>query len=145
MTYPEQQPSMGVAPQPPLQVVPAVQVAPQAAGPQPTPEPAQQAQKPAGPALTEQQVADGWVVVRLSTKRGEADITVPPQDDWLATARNAIFTRGDDLAWAIETLSPDDAVTWGELNPTSRESQAFLTAWGRTQGNRAARRAQGNR
>lgn len=140
-------PQVGGQPQP-LQMVPTTQYGEQAPTGHPAEQPAADevgARLPEGRILTEQETADGWVIVRLSTPRGEADIAVPPQDDWLSTARNAAFSRGDDLMWAQQTLSPDDAMRWAELNPTARQSQAFFEAWGRTQGNRAQRRAQGLR
>lgn len=139
MTYPEQQPSMGHTPQPPLQVVPAVQAAAPPAEPAPSAEPQD----------TPRELPEGWFMVTLRTADGEADLAVPPMDDWRATAKNAAFTRGDELAWAVETLSAEDSRQWLELNPTGRETREFFTEWGRlvglAEGNRAHRRAQGRR
>jgi hypothetical protein len=129
VTFPEQQPSMGAAPQPPLQVVPAVQVA---------------AVQPVPQAQAEPSVADESVVVRLTTADGEADIRVPPMKGWRSTARSALFTRGDDLFWAVNVLSAEDAQKWADLDPRQDESDRFFKEWGRLtgmQGNRADRRS----
>lgn len=94
----------------------------------------------------EAEQADGYVTVTLVTEFGEADIRVPPLSKWRSTARNALFSRGDDMAWAVTTLSEDDAEAWMELDPTKGESEAFFKAWGEKTGStmgesRASRRA----
>ncbi|HLL69021.1 MAG TPA: hypothetical protein VK453_25400 [Micromonosporaceae bacterium] len=89
---------------------------------------------------------DGSVVVTLSTEEDDADITVPPVARWRASAKNALFSRGDTLLWATGTLSPADARAWARLDPTTEESDRFFEAWGEASGqgmgeSRASRRA----
>jgi hypothetical protein len=100
---------------------------------------------------TETETDDGSVVVTLATDLGKADVTVPPLSAWRSMARNALFSRGDDLFWAQRTLTPEDAQAWMELDPTQAEVQDFFAAWGRVTGqmlgesaaaNRASRRMQ---
>jgi hypothetical protein len=95
------------------------------------------------PAAEPAPLAEGEVIVRLVTEVGEADIRVPPLKQWRSSARNALFSRGDDLAWAIATLSTEDAQTWTDLDPTKGETEIFFEAWGKASGssNRADRRA----
>lgn len=91
---------------------------------------------------------DGSILVHLVTDRGEAGIRVPPVGRWRSQARAALFSRGDDLTWAALTLSPDDARTWQQLDPTKDDSDEFFTLWGNLTGqaageSRASRRASG--
>lgn len=86
------------------------------------------------------------LVVTLVTDRGEADITVPPLSKWRSTARAALFSRGDDLSWALLTLSRDDAEAWTDLDPTMADVQDFMADWSRAGGedvggSRASRRS----
>lgn len=90
---------------------------------------------------------DGSVVITLVTERGSADIRVPRFGLWRSSARNALFSRGDDAAWAVLTLDPTDAATWMDLDPTKDDADAFVTEWNRTAGagalgeSRASRRS----
>jgi hypothetical protein len=89
---------------------------------------------------------DGGVTVTLVTELGQADIRVPPLGRWRSKARNALFSRLDDLAWAATTLSVEDLQTWMDLDPTQDEVEVFFQGWGRSTGqslgeSRAARRA----
>lgn len=99
--------------------------------------------------VAEEQGDDGSVVVTLQTAEGDADIRVPPLSRWRSTARNALFSRGDDMFWAAKTLSQKDAQAWADLDPTQEESQDFFQQWGELTGmslgngaasNRASRR-----
>lgn len=87
-------------------------------------------------------VPDGHVVVRLVTVNGEADVVVPPRNKWRSTARNR-FAQGDDMGWAVLTLTREDAEAWIDLDPDQDESQAFFREYDRLapEGNRADRRA----
>lgn len=69
---------------------------------------------------------DGYMVVRLYTDRGEADFRVPPPNRWRSSARAAAFTRGDDLTWAMTTLTTREVQRWGELDPTGDDWNDFL-------------------
>lgn len=89
---------------------------------------------------------DGSITVTLSTDRGDVDIQVPPIGQWRSLARNALFTRGDDLTWAASVLSAVDSRKWFEADPTKDEADQFFADWaentGQTLGeSRAARRA----
>jgi hypothetical protein len=82
----------------------------------------------------EQLADDGSCTVKLVTEFGEALITVPPLSSWRSVARNALFTKQDDLTWAARTLSTEDATTWMDLDPTQAESSEFFERWGRVVG-----------
>ncbi len=84
---------------------------------------------------------DGSVVVRLVTEAGEADIRVPPRGKWRSMARNRLST-GDDLGWAVLTLSREDAEAWIDLDPDQDEAGRFFEAFDRAAPtmNRADRR-----
>lgn len=77
---------------------------------------------------------DGSIVVQLVTDFGKADIRVPPLRKWRSLAKNALFSREDDMAWAAQTLSFEDAQAWMRLNPTGDEAAAFFDEWGRLTG-----------
>lgn len=83
----------------------------------------------------------GWVVVRLVTELGEADIAVPPKNKWGSMARNRL-TQGDDLGWAAYTLLDDDVRTWSRLDPDLDEVEAFFERFDKAapQGNNRAER-----
>jgi hypothetical protein len=68
---------------------------------------------------------DGSVVVTLSTEAGEAEIRVPPRGKWKSMARNRL-SQGDDLGWAVLTLSREDAEAWIDLDPDQEESSRFF-------------------
>lgn len=95
------------------------------------------------PAVEPEPLAEGEVIVRLVTEVGDADIRVPAMGKWRASARNALNTRGDDLAWAAVTLSDEDFNAWKDLDPTKDEIESFFEEYGRKSGasNRADRRA----
>lgn len=80
------------------------------------------------------EVDDGSVIVPLVTDLGAGDIRVPALDRWRSVARNALFSRGDDLLWAQRTLSVGDYVTWTQLDPTKDEADEFFAAFGRATG-----------
>lgn len=92
---------------------------------------------------------DGEILVRLTTDDGEADLIVPPMGRWKSSARNALMTRGDDMAWAVLTLSDEDAETWLDLDPTKDDTEVFFQRWrdagGGESANRATRRAEARR
>lgn len=85
---------------------------------------------------------DGSIVVRLVTTLGEADIAVPPRNKWRSMARNRL-TQGDDMGWAVLTLSREDAEAWVDLDPDQDESRSFFQDFDRLapEENRATRRA----
>lgn len=80
------------------------------------------------------QLDDGSIVVTLHTDFGHADIRVPPFRRWRSVAKNALYNRDDDLAWAVQTLSADDAQEWIRLNPTGEDAGRFFADWGRATG-----------
>jgi hypothetical protein len=89
---------------------------------------------------------NGSFVVLLVTDGGSEKITVPPIGRWKSSARNALFTRGDDAAWAVTTLSPDDVERWMSLDPTKDEAEEFIADFYRLAGqnlgeSRASRRS----
>jgi hypothetical protein len=87
-------------------------------------------------------LADGWVIVRLVTEVGEADIRVPPANKWRSSARSALLSNGDDMNWARLTLSRKDAEAWIDLDPTRDEANAFFEELDKAMGlsNRSDRR-----
>ncbi len=98
---------------------------------------------------------DGDILVRLTTKDedgevlGEADIVVPPMRKWKSSARNALLTRGDDMAWAVLALADEDAEAWMDLDPTKDDTEEFFARWreagGGESANRSTRRAEARR
>lgn len=84
---------------------------------------------------------EGEVDVRLVTEAGEADIRVPPRGKWKSIARNRLST-GDDMGWAVLTLSREDAEAWIDLDPDQEEAAEFFSRYDRLApvANRADRR-----
>ena len=99
-------------------------------GVEPTPLRAVQAET----AAEERVEPDGSIVVTLRTDLGEAPIRVPPINRWRSSARNAIFSRMDDLFWAGKTLTPQEFLTWTKLDPTQDDVEEFFNTWGELTG-----------
>jgi hypothetical protein len=69
---------------------------------------------------------DDHVTATLTTRHGSEKFQVPPIRLWGSVARNAMFTRGDDLLWAQRTLPLSDVERWARLDPTAEDAGLFL-------------------
>jgi hypothetical protein len=100
-------------------------------GPDPEGAPARALRAVTAETAAEQTAAgDGSVTVTLRTEYGQADIQVPPMRKWRSVAKSALFNREDDLTWAGQTLSPEDVMSWVQLNPTGEDTANFFDEWG---------------
>lgn len=91
---------------------------------------------------------DESVTVRLETRNGDADITIPHAVDWPARALD-LLADGRVHSWAHLVFSDTDWQTWQDLEPTVREANAFIAAWeqagGATAGKSRAQRRSSRR
>lgn len=78
---------------------------------------------------------DGSLLVTLTTRLGFHDMRVPPMEAWTSSARHALNrVPSDDLTWAMRTLPSGDAMKWMQLDPTTKDVNAFFDEWGRLLG-----------
>lgn len=94
--------------------------------------------------LLRNEVANETATVTAVPFRG-GKLRVKHQDDWPSSA-NEDLQYGRFASWGEKALAtPEDVDTWLDADPTNREVQEFLTAWGEATGmgkamNREARR-----
>lgn len=82
---------------------------------------------------TEEESPDGSLAIELRTSVGNADITVPPSEDWDAEAID-MLDRHRFTGWAQLVLSEKDWATWQNLRPTLREANDFFKRWSEDSG-----------